>query len=287
MRSEVIIERARAEEQLEQMRKERGVELEAAALAAGEKEIERLKLVQQQALQVSQDRVAAAEKIAAAATTAQTEALAKAAFTVSSAQALVVNEREKLLDALKAEKERSAEIIAEYGKRVSSAESDRIARQAALHRLQHEVEAARVACAKAEAAAEHEGQCAAQEQALRQELQRKTSTLHSTASQKHEALRRELVSRQEENTRLAKQAERTERRRQSYESQMMARLHAERYVYLSRVVRCVDHSHNWLSHFLAHLCALVRCSYGTHRRTALEARAALVIERDGKHCRLD
>jgi hypothetical protein len=244
-------ENAHMRTELERMQKERAAELEAAALAAAEKvqlaerlarqqEIEHSKLARQQAHHVSQARIAAAENDAAAATAAQTEALAKAALTVSAAQAQVVNERERLLKALQAEKERSAEVVAEYGKRVAAAESDRITKQAAMQRLQTEVEAAREACAKAETAAEHEGQCAAQEQALRQELQRKTSALHSTASQQHEALRRQLVSREEENIRLARQAERAERRRQSQESQMMTRLAAERYVCVSRVILIVS-----------------------------------------------
>ena len=211
-----------------------------------------MEVAQQQALQVSQARVAAAEKDAAAATIAQTEVLAKAARTVSSAQAQVVNEREKLLTALQAEKQRSAEVIAEYGQRVAAAESDRITKQAALQRLQTEVEEARVACAKAEAAAEHEGRCAAHEQALRQELELKKSALHTTASQQHEALRRQLVSRQEENTRLTRQADRAERRRQSHESQMMTRLEAERcaFIHAFRFIHCFDHSHSLLSRFL-------------------------------------
>lgn len=243
VRAEVEMERTRAKEELERMRKERAAELEAAALAASEKvqiserlarrqEIESLKLAQQQALLASQDRVAAAQKEAAAATAAQTEALAKAAHAVNLAQAEVVKEREKLLKAMQAEQERSAEVIAEFRKRVTAAESERIDKQAAMQRLQTEAKEARLACQKAEAAAAHEGWCAAQELALRQELERKKSALQTTASQQHEALRRQLVSREEENTRLARQIERVERRRQSEESQLMTRLEAERCVRL-------------------------------------------------------
>ena len=243
VRAEVEMERTRAKEELDRMRKERAAELEAAALVAEGKvqvserlarrqEVESLELAHQQALLASQARVAAAQEEAASATTAQTEALAKAAHTVSLAQAEVVKEREKLLKAMQAEKERSAEVIAEFRKRVAAAESERIDKQAAMQRLQTEAKEARLACQKAEAAAAHEGRCAAQEQALRQELERKKSALHTTASQQQEALRRQLVSREDENTRLAKQMERVERRRQSEESQLMARLQAERCVRL-------------------------------------------------------
>jgi hypothetical protein len=239
--------RATAEEEKERMRRERAAELEAAALAAGaqaqqaerralQQEIEAMELSQRQALLASQAAVAAAEEKAAAAANAQTEALAKATTMVSTAQSAVASEREQLLEAVVAERERSAEVVAEYGKRVSAAESGQMRERAELQRLQTEAEEARLACEKAEAAAEQASRHAAMEQALRQELERTKSALHAAASKQQEELQRALVSRQEENTRLARQAERAERRRKSEEAQLTSRLETERCAFALRLL---------------------------------------------------
>ena len=236
---EARLEAAQLGEVVEKLRAERAAEVEAAALsaasaaAAAEREaarqrVETAELSLQQTKAAAEAAMAAADEKSALSASAQSQAMAEAASLVTNAQAALAKERQRMLEALTAERERRAAVEAEYAKRVETVETERARDRSELVEAQEVSAEAQMASEHAQQAAARAGRTAAHEANLRQDLERKNAALQRTATKQQERLLQQLHEGRAETARLSLESERSERRWRNDEAVMRSRIESER-----------------------------------------------------------